>query len=258
MAVVTVQDGGLGYAFVGGAVEDREELALGLEVLLKSAVKVEMLRREIGEDRDVDLRAPQLPERQRVAGRLEHAPGPARDEKLGEELLHLDSFLRALTGLVLPLVVRDLEVHRRREPRLGARRLENVGDQVDGRGLAVGAGDGRELQLAGRVIEELGRYVGERGSRVRDDRDRDGDVDRMFRHDGHRAARDCVLREDVSVAMKTRDRDEECGFFGLARVVGDLADVDGRRVLGDGDLCRFKEGAKLQRRIRPTRRSAAV
>ena len=217
-----------------------------------------MLRREIGEDRDVDLRAAQLPQRQRVAGRLEHAPGPARDEKLGEELLHLDRFLRALTGVVLPLVIRDLEVHRRRESRLGARRLENVGDQMNGRGLAVGAGDGRKLQLAGRVIEELRRKVGERGARVGDDRDRDTDVDGMFRDDRHRAARDRVLREDVSIAMKTRDRDEERGLFGFARVVRDLADVDGRRTLGDGDLRRFQKGAELQRRIRPTRRSAAV
>src|SRR5206468_123779 len=185
VAVVTVQDGGLGYAFVGGAVEDREELALGLEVLLKSAVEVEMLRREIGEDRDVDLSAAQLPQRQCVAGRLEHAPGPARDEKLGEELLHLDRFLRALTGVVLPLVIRDLDVHRRRVSRLGARRLEHVGDQ-----------------------------------------------------------------------MKARDRDEERGLFGLARVVGDLPHVDGRRAVGDGDLRRFQKGAELHRRRRSKSRNA--
>src|SRR6267143_3691611 len=129
---------------------------------------------------------------------------------------------------------------------------------MDGRGLAVGARDRRELQLAGRMVEELGRDVGQRRARVRHDRDGHANVDRVLCDDGHRAARDGVLGEDVSIAMKARDRHEQGCLFSLARVVRDLADVDGRGPFGNRDLRRLKEGAELQPRILPTRRSAAV
>src|SRR5439155_6957524 len=87
VAVVAVQNRGLRNAFVARARQHREELALRLEVFLERAVEVEMLRREIREDGDVDLGAAKLAQGQRVAGRLEHTPGSAGDEKLGEELL---------------------------------------------------------------------------------------------------------------------------------------------------------------------------
>jgi hypothetical protein len=78
--VVAVQHRGLGYSFVGGAREHREELAFGLQVFLKRPVKIEMLGGEIGEYGDVDLRPAQLPQREGVTGRLEHAPRSTRDE----------------------------------------------------------------------------------------------------------------------------------------------------------------------------------
>ena len=60
MLVITVQYGGLRYALVGRARQHREELALRLQIFLKRAVEIEVLRRKIGEDRDVDLGAAEL------------------------------------------------------------------------------------------------------------------------------------------------------------------------------------------------------
>src|SRR5258706_3550132 len=258
MAVVAVQDGRLLDAFVARGREHREELTLRLEVFLETAVEIEMLRREIGEDGDVDLRAAQLAKRERMARRLENAPRGAGDEQLREELLDLHGFLGALTRLVLPLVVRDLEIHRGGEAGLRAGRLEDVGHQVDRRGLSVGPGDPGELELPRRVIEELRRDVGERCARVGHERDRDAGIDGMLGDHRDSTASDRVFREDVPVTMEARDRDEEGALFRLARVVRDLTNVERRGTFGYRDLRRFKEGAELQRRIRPARRSAVV
>src|SRR5713101_5991020 len=100
MAVVAVQHRSLGNALVCRGRQHREELTLRLEVLLKRAVKIEMLRRKIREDGDVDLCSTKLAQRERVARRFEHAPRPTRDEQFREELLHLDGLLGALTCFV--------------------------------------------------------------------------------------------------------------------------------------------------------------
>ena len=144
----------------------REQQRLRVAVGRHRAVEVEVLGREIGEDRDVDLVAADLPERERVRRRLEHAPRAAGDEQLGKELLYLHRLLRALARFVLPLVARELEVHRRGEAGALATRLEHVGYQVHGGGLPIGPGDADDPQLARRMIEDLRREISERGSSV--------------------------------------------------------------------------------------------
>ena len=238
--VVAVQYRGLRNPLVGGLSQHREELAFCLEIFLQGAVEVEMLRREIGEDRDIDLRPAELAQRERVARGLEHAPRRSRDEKLGEELLHLDRFLGALTRLVLPLVVGDLEVHRGREAGLRARCFQDVGDEVDRRGLAIGSGDRGELQLAGRMIEELRRDVGQRRARIGHDSDGHAYVDGVLGDDGDSPTIDRVLHERVPVTVKARNRDEERALLHFPRVVCDLANIDRGGTFWYRDLRRFE------------------
>jgi len=144
-----------------------------------------------------------------VAGGFEDAPGAAGDEQLREELLDLDRFLGALTRLVLPDVVGELEIDGGRESGAQPRGLEHVRHEMDRRGLAIGPGHADELQLPRRVIEELGGQVRERGARVRHHSDRHPRRHRVLRHDRDRAARHRVGGEVVPVAVEPRDRDEE-------------------------------------------------
>ena len=168
-------------------------------------MEVEMLGRQIGEDGDVHLHAAQLTQRERVTGRFEHAPRAARDEQLCEELLHLDRLLRALSGLVLPDVIALLEIDGRRESSDLARGIEHVGDEVHRRGLPVGSGDPDELQLPGRMVEELGGEICQSGARVRNDGHGHPRLQRVLRDDGDGPARDRIAGERVPIAVEARD-----------------------------------------------------
>ena len=221
-------------------------------------MEVEVLRREVREDGDVDLAAAQLPQRERVARGLEHAPRPPGHEELGEELLHLDGLLGALPRLVLPDVPDLLEVDCRGEAGTFAGGLEDVRDEMHRRRLAVGPGDGGELEPPGRVVEELAREVGERDARVRDDRHRDAHGHVALGDDRDGAARGRVGGEVVSVPMEALDRDEEAALADPTRVVRDRADVAFAGPLGHGDPRRTEQRLEPHPAARPRSRRAAV
>src|SRR5258708_4391295 len=155
VSVVRVEDGGLRDALVAAPAEHLEQDALRLEVRLHGPVEVEVLRAEVGEHRDVDVDPADLPQRERMRCRLEHAPRATRDEQLGAELLELQRLLSALARLVLPLVVRELEVDRRGVAGALAGGLEDVRYEVHRGRLPIGAGDRGDLEGRGRGVEEL-------------------------------------------------------------------------------------------------------
>src|SRR5678815_607703 len=62
----------------------------------------------------------------------------------------------------------------------------------------------------------------------------------------------------MAVAVEATDRDEDRTRCHLARVVGDASHVEIRGTLGHGDPARGEEVPEVQRRSRPSARSAVV
>ena len=129
---------------------------------------------------------------------------------------------------------------------------------MDGRRLAVRSRHRGEPQPSRRVVEELRGEVRDSGACVRHDRDRNARLDRVLSDHGDRAVRDGIGRERMAIAVKPRDRDEECGLLRTTRVVCDLAHVDPVGSLWDRDARGCQERAEFHGRIRPARRSAEV
>src|SRR5438552_19025673 len=126
------------------------------------------------------------------------------------------------------------------------------------RRFSVGAGHRDQLELAGRVIEELGRDIGEGCARIRYDGHPNAVVDRSLTYDRDSAARHRVGREVVTVTVKPRNRDEERPLLHPARVVRDLVDVELFGSPRTRDLPREKQRAELHARTWSRRRSAAT
>jgi hypothetical protein len=255
--IVGIQDGGLRHALVAPLRQHLEQDALGLEVRLQRAVEVEVLGAEIREDREVHVDPAHLSQREGVRRRLQHAPRPTGHQQLGAELLDLERLLGALARVVLPLVVGELEVDGRGVAGVQARGFEDVGHQMHGRGLAVGPGDGRDPQPVGRMVEELGGEVGERGPRVGYDRHGQRHPHLALRDDRDRAVLHGIGNKVDPVTVEARDRDEERPFLHLARVVRDRAYVAVGRAVRDRDPCLRQQRAELHSPPpRPRRRTS--
>ena len=87
------------------------------------------------------------------------------------------------------------------------------------------------------MVVELDGAGGHRGPRVADDELRDGDVERPLDDEGYGSALDRLGRERVAVVAIALDAEEERAGDDGARVVRELANVDGRR-RGADDPCR--------------------
>ena len=112
------------------------------------------------------------------------------------------------------------------EQRAGlARGLGDGGEQVSGRRLPFGAGDGSEREVTPGMAVEGGRRLGDGAARV-GDLDPDGlggeiRRSRRCREDRDRALADRVSREAGAVGTGAADGDEEPARLDLARVIGD-------------------------------------
>lgn len=112
----------------------------------------------------------------------------------------------------LGLAAADAVDHRRDQPRLVAQRAEQIVQQRRGRGLAVGARDAHDLQLAARIVVEGGRQIGHRGVRV-------GHLDVRYRrrehlgqplaNHGRRTPPDGCGDEVVAVALRARHGEKQ-------------------------------------------------
>ncbi len=177
-----------------GALRPDEQLALGPEVLLHGAVQVEVVPREVGEDRPRKPGAAHPLQRDAVRGDLHDDRARPGVPHPRQGLLDLRRLGRGVAGDLVLAGDDDLrggaETARPLAEQAGEDRVEHVG----GRGLAVRPRDAVDLERLRRVVEHRPGERGERGTRVR--------------HDRHRRVRHVALGDHQAGATAERLRDE--------------------------------------------------
>ena len=153
-------------------VRRREQQRLGGVVVLHRLVEVQVVLREVGEEGHVEDGAVDPVLGERVARDLHDDVGGARLPHHGEQRVQVGGLGRRADRL--DPGVPDPGLHGSQQPGRLAERAEAGLDEVGGRGLAVGAGDPDEGEVAGGpAVDERG-HVAEHGPRVRHDEDRHG------------------------------------------------------------------------------------
>ena len=209
--------------------EEFEESALGATVLGQGAMEVEVVLRQVREDRDVEREAVHARERQGVRG---HLHGDAADPALAHERQHGAELERAGGRLTRrpalgPEHVLDGADDAGREPSRAQQRL----DEIRGGRLAVRPGDPDEQQLARGMTVERVRQPRERLARRGHEHLSDGHAGERFalRDDQRRSPTDCLGDEATRILSEPRHRDEAAARLDPSRVVGDGRDRRRRR-----------------------------
>jgi hypothetical protein len=205
--------------------ERREEQAgLGGEVGLHRAVPVEMVLGEVRVDRHGEAGAVDAAQVQPVRGDLHgHGVDPTRVHPSQQtlQIRALGGGAHARLGLAVDPRL-DRADHPDPDARGGERRLEEVG----GGGLAVGARDADDRQVAARVPVDGSRGRPHRGTDRWHLQLGDVEVEPAFDQQRRRALRHrrrCVV---VTVGARTRDGAEQGAGADLPTVVGRVGDAD--------------------------------
>lgn len=147
----------------------REQLRLGLEVVLHVGVELHVLRAQIGEDTEIEHTGVDPPENQGVAGDLH---GDRLDAALAhdrEQGLEVGGFGGGALGL--DALVADTRLDGSDQSG-GPGRSQAALDEVGGGGLAGGTGDADLEQIAARVAVDRGRQFAHQRTRFGDDQHR--------------------------------------------------------------------------------------
>ena len=187
-------------------------------------MEIQMILREIGIERHVEVHARHALERERVGGHLHDHVRAARVRHPAEELLKLIALGRGeLRGQEL---LSDHVPVRADEPDLRVElRFEHVLDKIARGRLSARAGDADEGHLLHRIAEEIAACEREPQAAVAD-----LDVGRSVRgrilaEDGRRAFFHRRGDKAVAVGGKSLDGDEKIARLGPAGVVADAADL---------------------------------
>ena len=189
---VTVSRIGVGQG-EGGGRECVEEGLLGPDVGVEIPVVIQVVVGDVGEDPARQLGPGQAVLIQGVRARFHEAVRAPGIEHVGEELLQAD-WIRCGVGRG-DHAIHDAVLHGADQSGLA---VEHAGEPVEEgghRGLAVGAGDGDDLEALGRVVVEVGGEVAE-GSPAVFHLDVDDLVApvifgrHLFAHDGSRTSAD--------------------------------------------------------------------
>jgi len=212
-----------------GGVQDRpprplDEAGLGPEVALHVAVEVEVLRREVGPDREVVVHVGHPVLGEGVGAGLEHHVGHPRRPHLGEHPLELGGLGGGEVALGVDEATAVGVAHRAQKPRPQAERVEEVVNHVARRRLAVGAGDPHDEELAGGLAEEGRGQARKRPSAVRHPGVGDGDRKVPLPHHRHRPPRQGLGDKGVAVVATAGERDVDEAGPDLARIMGHPGD----------------------------------
>ncbi len=121
-----------------------KQAALGREIFLKSLVIVEMVAREIRENRHRERASPQTVHRQRVRTGFEHRVRASRANNFRQIFLQIERFRSGVRrGQRL---AHQAVADRAQQADFAARRAQNRIHQISGRGLAVCPGHANEFQ----------------------------------------------------------------------------------------------------------------
>ena len=214
-----------------------EEAALRLEVLLHRPVKVEMVLAQVREDEDREARAVETPFCRRDRRRFHHAHVVAGSDHLAEQALQVDRLGR-VEGRRADLVS-DAALDTAEQPRVSSCRLEDRPEQKRGRRLSARAGDTDDLELAGRIAEELDGGPRHRLAHARDDELKRVDLEPALDDERGGSCRKRCPGEVVPVRLRTRNAEEERARHDLVGVVCELADLEGS---APNDLGRAERG----------------
>ena len=175
--VVGVEDGPLGPRLPLGVgpvrAQQVEQPGLGLQVGGVRAVVVQVLVRDAGDHRHVELAAGQALLVEGVGGGLHHRPLPPAGERLGQQGLHLHRLGGAGVGLVGAQLAGPFGGHRADHPGGKAGPFQDRRGQGAGGGLAVRPGHPHHPQAGGGESVERGGEPAQGPGRVRDDDHRD-------------------------------------------------------------------------------------
>ena len=191
---------------------------------------------DVGEGRDVEVACMNPLLDQRMRCRLDHRARSSCFQHAGEPSLHLRRFGRRLAADVVDLPPADLEGDRAHCAGHDSAGLEHVLGHVRDGGLAIGAGDARELEASRRPAVELRRQLGKpdsSGWKVQHRNSR-RDFDVAFERQGDGSFGDGVGEIHVAVDVQTLHRDEQVPFRDAARVVRDARNLDIAVALQDG------------------------
>ena len=221
VVVARVHDGGRARSppFVG-----QKQRALGGEVVVEGLVKVEMVARQVREDDRLEDDTGRALERQSMRRGLHDARPVAAVDHRAEHALQLDRV--GGRELRRPLDSGDAVDDGAQKARPQAGRREDLGQQVSGRGLAVGAGDGGDAQLARRIAEEQRRHEGHGVPRSGHEDLGDGQGERAFADEGDRPGGDRLGGEVVPVGLQSGDAEEERSGSDVTGAAGQRSDFD--------------------------------
>ena len=228
MAVVGIDHRKARSAALGLALEPREQAALRVAVRLERLVEVEVLVREVREDRRVVVDAADAIRREAVAARLDDDRLLAGLHHLAQQSLQLEGARgRVRLGVAAELAA-DADADGPQETRPQPCALERRLGEERGRGLAVRAGDPDRQELAARVAVPPGRRGGEGRRSLPDDDLRDPQLAKGLLHDDRDGASlDGLADVVVAIDLDPADGDEQVAGLDGPRVISNPADGDG-------------------------------
>ncbi len=197
----------------------REETRLRCLVALEVTVEIEMVDAEVGEDPDGEAGAANPMQVKCVARDLHRHRGVTLPVGLGQDPLQFWCLRRGShTGERADLGCG------------GAELFEQITDQPNGRGLAVGPGDADDRDVRRRVAVDGGSRRTHRFTDARHDKLRYSHVEAMFDEHGDGTGLDGRRRVVMAVGCLAGNTGEEVTRPGTPRVVLDIDDVDDRSV----------------------------
>ena len=205
---------------VSGTAQHVEELRFLLPVILERHVEVQVLRRQVGEDCNVEFAALDPAHCQGVRANLHHRGVASGIDAAGEERLQVRGLRRGephLVGLQRAGIV-ELDGGAVAGP--DPRGPEDGCREHGGAGLAISACNPHQLQPARRMAVEGARDVSQGDLGVRNDGRRRLRRYRELAHDGGRSLRDCLGDKVVAVELLPAQRDEQVSGTGPAAVGG--------------------------------------
>ena len=202
-----------------------EQPVFRLGVSLHGAVVIEVVAREVGEDRDVVLDARDAALVEAVARHLHRDAARAAAQVIGEQALQHD---RVRGGVLrLDALAHEAVAERADDRRAPAQAVEGGSDPLRHRGLAVGARHARHPQRFGGIAEHVSRDLGDLRAQVLD-----AEVGHFpalvpfeaapFPEDRGGAARERFGDVGAPVARGARIGDEDRAELHAARVRGDV------------------------------------
>ncbi len=202
-----------------------EQAALGQEVILHRVVEVEVVLRQVREDRRREVHRVGATELERVRGDLDRARPVAAVEHRAEHRLQIDRLRGRASHLAL-LPADDRGDRAEQSALLAHRLLQQGAHEVGRRRLAVRSRDADDAQLRGRIAVEARRDRGHRRARRADQHFRHAELQASLHDQRRRARLECLLRELVPVALKAADAEEQLPVAHRAAVVGQARDLD--------------------------------